>query len=168
MAIWKFTTRTVAEAPFAWNPLMERFRMDRGISVKEISPCQYEEVRYDAYTNELGSKNLPRDTAYQSQEFYKPLNFFRGGYEHLVDDATKACLIDSGVADESNFILDSGVAPNYAIDLNTPAEEWGEDPPPYPTSAIDLTFPAEEFDPDSDPVPLPETAIDLTEPAEEF
>lgn len=124
MATWKFTTRTVAEAPFAWNPLMERYRMDRGISVKEIAPCVYEEVRYEAYTEELGSENLPRDTAYQSQQFYKPLNFFRGGYEHLVDDDTKLCLITSGVADESNFVLDSGVVPSNAIDLEVPAEEF--------------------------------------------
>lgn len=124
MAIWKFTTRTVAEAPFAWSPLMERFRMDRGISLKEIAPCQYEEVRYESYTEELGSENLPRDTAYQSQQFYRPLNFFRGGYEHLVDDDTKQCLISSNVADESNFVLVSGVVPSNAIDLEVPAEEF--------------------------------------------
>lgn len=124
MAIWKYTTRTTPEAPFAWNPLMERYRMDRGISVREIAPCEYEEVRYEAYTTELGSKNLPRDTAYQSQQFYRDLNFFRGGYEHLVDDDTKQCLINSNVADESNFILDSGFVPSNAIDLEVPAEEF--------------------------------------------
>lgn len=124
MAIWKFTTRTVAEAPFAWNALHERFRMNRGISVIEVAPCDYEEVRYDAYTNELGSKNLPRDTAYQSQEFYRDLNFFRGGYEHLVDDDTKLCLISSNVADESNFVLVSGVIPSNAINLEVPAQEF--------------------------------------------
>lgn len=103
MANWKYTLNTTAEAPFAWNPLMERYRMDRGISVQEITPGVYQEVRYSAYTDELGSENLPRDTAYQSQEFYKNLNFFRGGYEHTVDDATKADLIASGVATLANF-----------------------------------------------------------------
>lgn len=124
MATWKFTTRTVAEAPFAWNSLMERYRLERGVSLKEIAPCQYEEVRYEAYTEELGCENLPRDTAYQSQEFYKDLKFFRGGYEHLVDDDTKQCLINSGVADESNFVLVSGVVPSNAINLEVPAEEF--------------------------------------------
>lgn len=104
MADWIYTTNTVAEAPFAWNPLMERFRMDRGISVQEVSPGIYEEIRYSAYTDELGSENLPRDTAYQSQEFYKDLNFFRGGYEHVVDDNVRADLIASGVATAANFV----------------------------------------------------------------
>lgn len=77
--------------------------MPRGISVKEISPCVYVEVRYDAYTNELGASNLP----YFNFGNYEPesagLNYFRGGYEHIVDDATKACLISSNVATEANF-----------------------------------------------------------------
>lgn len=103
MANWLYTLNTTAEAPFAWNPLHERFRIDRGISVQEITPGVYAEVRYTDYTDELGSENLPRDTAYQSQQFYKNLNFFRGGYEHTVDDATKADLIASGVATTANF-----------------------------------------------------------------
>jgi hypothetical protein len=85
--------------------------MDRGISVQEVAPCQYEEVRYYAYTEELGAENLPPNPN-QNTEFWpapsEGLNFFRGGYEHEVDDATKACLISSGVADETNFILASG------------------------------------------------------------
>lgn len=102
---WAYTTNTVEEAPFAWNSLHERFRMPRGISVQETTPGLYEEVRYAAYTDENGSANLPRDTAYQSQEFYKNLNFFRGGYEHIVDDNVKSALISSGVATSSNFVL---------------------------------------------------------------
>lgn len=106
MTTWLFTTPTVAEAPFAWNPLMQRFRMNRGISIKEVSPCVYVQVRYDAYTNELGAVNLPPTNA--APEFEQPsagLHYFRGGYEHLVDDATKACLLaspDAGVT-EANF-----------------------------------------------------------------
>jgi hypothetical protein len=83
---------------------MERFRMDRAISVQETAPGIYVEVRYSAFTDELGSENLPRDTAYQSQEFYKDLNFFRGGYEHVVDDDVRADLISSGVATPANFV----------------------------------------------------------------
>jgi len=104
MANWLYTTNTVAEAPFSWNPLMERFRMDRAISVQEVSPGVYEEVRYISYTEENWSENLPRDTAYQNLPLYKDLNFFRGGYEHIVDDQIRADLIASGVATASNFV----------------------------------------------------------------
>jgi len=106
VATWKYTTRTVAEAPFAWNDLMVRYSMNRGVSVQEVSPCNYEVVRYYAYTDELGAKNLPQNPNQDTTFWPAPsagLNFFRGGYEHIVDDATKACLIASGVADESNF-----------------------------------------------------------------
>lgn len=107
MATWKYTTRTVAEAPFAWNDLMVRYRMDRAISVQEVAPCQFEETRYYAYTDELGASNLPQNPNQDTDFWPAPsagLRFFRGGYEHEVDDATKACLINSGVADESNFM----------------------------------------------------------------
>ncbi len=104
MANWLFTTPTVAEAPFAWNPLMERFRMNRGVSIKEVSPCQYVQIRYDAYTNEIGAINLPVPAGgWTDPQPSEGLHYFRGGYEHIVDDAVKACLISSGVADESNF-----------------------------------------------------------------
>ncbi len=106
MADWLYTTRTVDEAPFAWNPLHERYRIPRAISVIEVSPCVYEEVRYDAYTVEIGAVNLPPNPNQNTDFWPAPragLHFFRGGYEHTVDDATKACLISSGVADESNF-----------------------------------------------------------------
>lgn len=111
MALWKYTTRTTDEAPFAWNDLHIRYRMARGISVQEVSPCVYEEVRYYGYTEELGAANLPPNPNQNTDFWPAPsagLNFFRGGYEHEVDDATKACLISSGVADESNFTLASG------------------------------------------------------------
>lgn len=104
MANWTYTTNTVAEAPFAWNPLMQRFRMDRGVSVQEVSPGVYEEIRFPSYTDENWSENLPRDTAYQNLPFYKTLNFFRGGYAHTVDDQTRADLIASGVATAANFV----------------------------------------------------------------
>lgn len=101
MANWTFTTPVVAEAPFAWNSLHERFRMNRGVSIVEVSPGVYEQVRYDPYTNELGAKNypvVPSDTP-------TGLNHFRGGYEWIVDDATKAALIASGVGvSNSNFV----------------------------------------------------------------
>lgn len=111
MATWIFTTRTVSEAPFAWNDLMMRYRMNRGVSVQEVAPCQYEELRYYAYTEEIGAENLPPNPNQDTTFWPAPsegLHFFRGGYEHEVDDAVKACLISSGVADESNFTLAEG------------------------------------------------------------
>lgn len=108
MADYLFTTNTVAEAPFAWNALHVRYRMDRGVSVQEVSPGVYEEIRYYAYTDELGASNLPPNPN-QNTEFWPAtsagLHFFRGGYEHTVDDTVKADLISSGVATESNFTL---------------------------------------------------------------
>lgn len=112
MASWLFTTPTVAEAPFAWSPLMERFRMNRGVSIVEVSPCNYKQVRYDAYTNEIGAVNLPPNPNAQDTNFWPApqagLHYFRGGYQHVVDDATKACIIASGVADSTNFTLLTG------------------------------------------------------------
>lgn len=104
---WIFTTPTVEEAPFAWNALMERFRMRRGISIVEVSPGIYEQVRYDAYTNEIGAVNLPVNPNENDTAFYpapsEGLHYFRGGYEHEVDEVVKANIIASGVATEANF-----------------------------------------------------------------
>jgi hypothetical protein len=112
MADWIFTTPTVAEAPFAWSPLMERFRMNRGVSVVEVSPCVYEQVRYDAYTNEIGAVNLPPNPNAQDTAFWpaprEGLHYFRGGYEHIVTTDVKDCIISSGAADDSNFQLVPG------------------------------------------------------------
>jgi len=127
MATWLFTTPTVSEAPFAWNDLHVRYRMDRGVSVQEVAPCQYELVRYDAYTNELGAENLP-PTPNQNTDFWPVpsagLNYFRGGYEWIVDSPTRACLINSfpqtGIT-AANFTL---VPDGDAIDLTVTAVEF--------------------------------------------
>lgn len=106
MANWIFTTPTVAEAPFAWNPLMERYRMDRAISVVEVSPGVYEQVRYDAYTEELGAENLPQNPN-ENTNFWPAvragLHYFRGGYEWIVDDQIRSDIIASGAATAANF-----------------------------------------------------------------
>lgn len=76
---------------------MIRYRMDRGVTVYQTAPGpHYQLERYYAYTDELGSKNLP---AQPSQPSIIPtgLNYFRGGYDWIVDDATKADLINSGI-----------------------------------------------------------------------
>lgn len=107
MANWLYTTNTVEEAPFAWNSLMERFRMPRGVSVQEVSPGVYEEIRFYAYTDELGAENLPPNPNQNTDFWPAPsagLHFFRGGYEHIVNDTVKADLIASGVATNANFV----------------------------------------------------------------
>ena len=109
MASYTYTTNTVAEAPFAWNSLMQRFRIDRGISTVEVTPGVYEEIRYDAYTEEIGAVNLPPNPNELDTPFYPApragLHYFRGGYEHTVNDTVRADLIASGVATSSNFVL---------------------------------------------------------------
>lgn len=109
MADWLFTTPTVAEAPFAWSPLMERFRMDRAISIRETSPDVWTEVRYDAYTEELGATNYPTPAGgWGDPDFWQQpslgLRYYRGGYEWIVDDATRASLIASGLVTAANFV----------------------------------------------------------------
>lgn len=98
MANWHFATPDVArENPFAWNVLHERYGMTRGVTVYQTAPGpNYTTKRYGSYTDELGSANLP---AQPSQPSVQPtgLNTFRGGYDWIVDDATKADLINSGI-----------------------------------------------------------------------
>ena len=109
---WMFTTPTVDEAPFAWNPLMERYRIARAVSIVEVSHGVYKQVRYDSYTNEIGAANLPPNPNEQDTDFWPApatgLHYFRGGYEWQVDDATKNNIIASGVADASNFVPCAG------------------------------------------------------------
>lgn len=104
MANWIFTTPTTDEAPFAWNPLMERFRMDRGITVKQTAPGpNYILVRFQAYTDENGSANLPINEPGTTPT---GLNTFRGGYSWVVDDATRDDLINSGIGiTAANFTM---------------------------------------------------------------
>jgi hypothetical protein len=97
MALWHFQTPVTDEAPFAWNPLMERYRMDRGVTVYQTAPGpNYRLIRYYAYTDELGAANLPAQPS-NPQIIPTGLNYFRGGYDWIVDDATKADLINSGI-----------------------------------------------------------------------
>jgi hypothetical protein len=106
MSLWVFTTPTVTEAPFAWNNLHERYRMDRGVTVKQLAPGpNYTLERYAAYTDELGSENLP-DQPSNPEVIPTGLNTFRGGYEWIVDDTTKSDLINSGIGiTNANFVL---------------------------------------------------------------
>lgn len=106
MALWVFSTPTTTEAPFAWVTPLDRYRMDRGVTVKQTAPGpNYVLERYAPFTEELGSANLP---AQPSQPSVQPtgLNTFRGGYAWIVDDTTKADLIASGIGiTNANFVL---------------------------------------------------------------
>lgn len=119
MTCWIFTTPTVDEAPFAWNPLMERFRIPRAVSVVEVSPGVYKQVRYDAYTNEIGATNLPVNPNDQDTGFWPApsagLHYFRGGYEWRVDDQVKADIIASGAATSANFTPCPGSSLGYGV-----------------------------------------------------
>lgn len=85
-----------------WNFMMERYRMDRGVTVKQTAPGpNYILARYDSYTNEIGASNLPPNPNAGDTAFYPApqtgLNTFRGGYDWIVDDTTKADLINSNI-----------------------------------------------------------------------
>ena len=101
MTSWILTNPTVSEAPFAWNPLMERYRMDRAETIEETSPLVFELIRYDSYTNEL----LYTGTGPGAPTVEQPngLRYYRGGYEHIVSDQDRTDLINSGVVTAANF-----------------------------------------------------------------
>lgn len=108
MADWIFSPNTVEESPVAWNVLHERFRMPRGISIFETAPGEWFEVRYDAYTNELGANNLQPQANPNSDFWPQPregLYYFRGGYEHRVSDAIRTSLLASGLVTTGNFTI---------------------------------------------------------------
>lgn len=109
MSSWYFTTPTVDEAPFAWSPLMERFRITRALSVQEVSPGVFQTTRYSAYTDEIGATNLPVNPNAGDTTFWPAqsagLRYYRGGYQHVVSDQDRSDLIASGVATSSNFTL---------------------------------------------------------------
>jgi hypothetical protein len=80
MADWYFNTPTTQEAPFAWVVPLDRYSIDRGITVYEISPGVYETGRYLSYTdlNALIAQGLA---------------VYTGGHTYVVDDATRTALI---------------------------------------------------------------------------
>lgn len=82
--------------------------MNRAISIVEVSPGVYEQVRYDAYTNEIGAVNYPPNPNELDTTFYPAprtgLHYFRGGYEWIVDDDVRTAIINSDIGvTSSNF-----------------------------------------------------------------
>jgi hypothetical protein len=86
---------------------MERYRMDRAISIQEIAAGVFQETRYSAYTDEIGAVNLPPNPNAGDTSFYPApsagLRFYRGGYQHIVSDQDRADLIASGLVTSANF-----------------------------------------------------------------
>jgi len=88
MANYTFTTPVVEEAPIGKHRLFYFYKQDKGISIAK-SGGTYSQVRYI----------LDEDIANYDE-------FYRGGYEHTVNDETKAALIAGGVGiTEANFTV---------------------------------------------------------------
>ena len=82
MTEWNFDTPTVLEGPVGDHRLFQFFRLNRAISI----------VMTDAGNYEQDSELQGYPIAY------------RGGYHYIVDDATKAALINSDIGiTEENF-----------------------------------------------------------------
>lgn len=87
MTEWLFKTPTVEEGPAGTHRLFQFYKIDRGITIVRNTNGQYAQVRY-----------LEDDLYSDYPEIYQ------GGYNHTVDDATKAALIAGNVGvTEDNF-----------------------------------------------------------------
>ena len=86
MAYYVFKTPTVREGPAGGARLFYFYKLDKGISIAK-SGATYSQVRYP----------VDEDIADYDE-------FYRGGYNHTVDDTIKAALIAGGVGvTEANF-----------------------------------------------------------------
>ena len=91
MANWTFRPPTVEEGPAGGHRLFYFYKLKRGISIVK-SGSTYSQIRYP-----VDEDLLEYDEVY------------RGGYEHTVNDATKAALIAGGVGvTEANFTAQQG------------------------------------------------------------
>ena len=79
MANWTFKTPTLREGPAGGHRLFWFYKLDRAVTVVKLAGV-YSTVRY-----------LVDDQLDDYQEIY------RGGYNHTVDDATKAALIAANI-----------------------------------------------------------------------
>jgi len=88
VASWIFRTPFVVEGPASWSDrLLIRIKLNRGVSVLEGPPATYRAVRFPT------QDDLAAATSY-----------YLGGYDAVVNDATKAALIAAGIGiDNSNF-----------------------------------------------------------------
>ena len=87
MTQWLFKTPTVEEGPAGQSRLFYFYKIDRGITIVRNTNGQYAQVRY------------LEDEVYSDYP-----EIYQGGYNHTVDDATKARLIAANVGvTEANF-----------------------------------------------------------------
>jgi len=87
MTEWNFVTPTVLEGPVGDHRLFEFYRLNRAITIVRDDDGNYSQIRY------------PQD----SELLTYPI-VYRGGYNYVVDDATKQSLINGNVGvTESNF-----------------------------------------------------------------
>ena len=87
MTEWLFKTPTVEEGPAGTHRLFQFYKIDRGITIVRNLDGQYAQVRY------------LEDSSYSDYP-----EIYQGGYNHTVDDATKAALIAGNVGvTEDNF-----------------------------------------------------------------
>ena len=87
MTQWLFKTPTVEEGPAGEARLFYFYKIDRGITIVRETTGGYAQKRY-----------------LQDSEYANYPEIYEGGYNHIVDDATKAALIAGGVGvTESNF-----------------------------------------------------------------
>ncbi len=87
MTEWLFKTPTVLEGPAGGGRLFYFYKIDRGITIVKDSDGDYIQIRYP-----------------QDEDLLDYAEVYRGGYNHTVDDATKAALIAGNVGvTEDNF-----------------------------------------------------------------
>jgi hypothetical protein len=86
MANWTFTTPYVLEGPSGRHRLFYFAKLRKGITIVK-SGGVYQQIRY------------PVD-----EDLFEYEEYYRGGYKHTVNDATKTALIAGGVGvTEDNF-----------------------------------------------------------------
>jgi hypothetical protein len=87
MTEWLFKTPTVEEGPAGQSRLFHFYKIDRGITIVREIDGDYAQVRY-----------------LQDEDYATYPEIYQGGYNHVVNDDTKARLIAGGVGvTESNF-----------------------------------------------------------------
>lgn len=89
--LWVFRTPTVDEGPVIWgDPLFNRYKLARGITILEGPPGTYRAVRFPT-----------------QDEIAAATNAYQGGHEFVVDGTVKAAMIAAGVG-----VTDANFTPN--------------------------------------------------------
>jgi hypothetical protein len=82
VASWLFTLNHVDEGLLWWefDPLLRRLKLGQGISIKEFPAGVYTAGRF-----------------FTQDDYVEAVFLYQGGYNYIVDDATKAALIAGNV-----------------------------------------------------------------------